>query len=116
MFLNVHRSGVFIALAWLVPHETAAVSARSVYSIQQCIMSLRAKPHRSYPHLNALPDSMKEKDCTPSFRASLGLGLGCESIDVCTVCIWRCEQAGFCVEVCMPHTKIFNRLFIQNDG
>ena len=26
-FLNIHRSGVFTALAWLVPHETAAVSA-----------------------------------------------------------------------------------------
>ena len=27
-FLNVHRSGVLTALAWLVPRETAAVSAR----------------------------------------------------------------------------------------
>ena len=27
-FLNIHRSGVLTALAWLVPHETAAVSAR----------------------------------------------------------------------------------------
>ena len=27
-FLNVHRSGVLTALAWLVPHETAAVSAQ----------------------------------------------------------------------------------------
>ena len=26
-FLNIHRSGVITALAWLVPHETAAVSA-----------------------------------------------------------------------------------------
>ena len=26
-FLNIHRSGVLTALAWLVPHETAAVSA-----------------------------------------------------------------------------------------
>ena len=25
MFLNIHQSGVFTALAWLVPHETAAV-------------------------------------------------------------------------------------------
>ena len=33
-FLNIHRSGVLTALAWLVPHETAAVSARSVYTIQ----------------------------------------------------------------------------------
>ena len=28
LFLNIHRSAVLSALAWLVPHETAAVSAR----------------------------------------------------------------------------------------
>ena len=27
-FLNIHRSGVLTALAWLVPHEIAAVSAQ----------------------------------------------------------------------------------------
>ena len=27
-FLNIYRSGVLTALAWLVPHETAAVSAQ----------------------------------------------------------------------------------------
>ena len=27
-FLNIHRSGVLTTLAWLVPHETAAVSAQ----------------------------------------------------------------------------------------
>ena len=36
VFLNIHRSGVLTALAWLVPHETAAISVRSVYSIQPC--------------------------------------------------------------------------------
>ena len=36
----------YIALfSALVPHETAAVSARSVYIIQPCTMSLHAKPH-----------------------------------------------------------------------
>ena len=70
-------------------------------------MTLHAKPHRSCPltptpDLNVLPDSMKEKDSPPSLRASLGLGSVCESLDVCTVCIWRCEQAGFYVEVCIP--------------
>ena len=25
--------------------------------------------------------------------------LACESLHVCTVCIWRCEHAWFCVEV-----------------
>ena len=29
-FLNIHRSGVLTALEWLVPHETAAVSAQSM--------------------------------------------------------------------------------------
>ena len=45
-FLNIHRSGVLTALTWLVPHETAAISARSVYTIQPCTMSLHAKPHK----------------------------------------------------------------------
>ena len=44
-FLNIHRSGVLTALAWLVPPETAAVSARSVYTIQLCTLSPHAKPH-----------------------------------------------------------------------
>ena len=29
-FLNIHRSGVLTALAWLVPHETAAISAQAL--------------------------------------------------------------------------------------
>ena len=41
-FLNIHWSGVLTALAWLVPHETAAISAHSVYTIQPCTMSLHA--------------------------------------------------------------------------
>ena len=43
-FLNISRSGVLTALTWLVPHDTAAVSTRSVYTIQPCTMSLYAKP------------------------------------------------------------------------
>ena len=38
-FLNIHRSGVLTALAWLVPHETAAVSAQVLctpYNHAQC--------------------------------------------------------------------------------
>ena len=31
-FFNIHRSGVLTALAWLVPHETAAVSAQVLYT------------------------------------------------------------------------------------
>ena len=33
------------ALAWLVTHETAAVSARTVYTIQPCTVSLHPKAH-----------------------------------------------------------------------
>ena len=44
-FLTIHRTGVLAALAWLVPQETAAISARSVYTIQPCTMSLHAKPY-----------------------------------------------------------------------
>ena len=44
MLLNIHRSGVLTVLAWLVPHETAAILACSVYTIQPCTTS-HAKPH-----------------------------------------------------------------------
>ena len=39
LLLNIHRNGVFTALAWLVPHETAAVSAqvlRTSYNHAPC--------------------------------------------------------------------------------
>ena len=46
LFFNIHRSGVFTALAWLVPQETAASLSLSLsYTIQPCTMSLHAKPH-----------------------------------------------------------------------
>ena len=41
-FLNIYRSGVLTALAWLVPHETAAISARSVYTKQPCVTLCKA--------------------------------------------------------------------------
>ena len=44
-FLNVHQSGVLAALAWLLPHETAAISVRCVHLIQPCTPSHHAKPH-----------------------------------------------------------------------
>ena len=44
-FWNIHRSGVLTVLAWLVPHETAAISAHSVYTVQPKTVSLHAKPH-----------------------------------------------------------------------
>ena len=43
--LNIHQIGVLTALAWLVPHETAADLVCSVYTIQPYTMSLHAKPH-----------------------------------------------------------------------
>ena len=46
--MNIHRSGIRLtALTWLVPHETAAVSACSVYTIQPCSMSLHANHIRN---------------------------------------------------------------------
>ena len=45
VFLNIHWSGVLTELTWLVPHETAAVLACSVYTIQLCTKSLHAKPY-----------------------------------------------------------------------
>ena len=45
IYLNIQRSGILTALAWLVAHETAAVSARSEYTIQPCTMSLHAHSH-----------------------------------------------------------------------
>ena len=43
VFLNIHRSGVLTVLAWQVPHVTAAISARSLYTIQPCTMLLSCK-------------------------------------------------------------------------
>ena len=34
--------------------------------------------------------------------------LACESLHVCTVCIWRCEHARFCVEVFYALYKTFH--------
>ena len=36
VFFNIHRSGAPAAPAWLMPHEPAAVSVHSVYTIQPC--------------------------------------------------------------------------------
>ena len=44
-FLNIHWSGVLTALTLLVPYETAAILARSVYTILPCTMSLHKKSH-----------------------------------------------------------------------
>ena len=48
--------------------------------------------------------------------------LACESLHVCTVCIWRCEHARFCVEVFYAlyinfhsfiHSNIMCIMFVQ---
>ena len=44
LFLSIHQSGVLTVLTWLVPCETAAVLAHTVYTIEPCTMSLHAKP------------------------------------------------------------------------
>ena len=45
MLLNIHHNGVLTPLTWLGPHETAAILAHSVYTMQPCTTSLHAKPH-----------------------------------------------------------------------
>ena len=54
-FFNIHRSGVLTALAWLVPLETAAVSALFVYTIQPCTVSLQG----TVSHSNATKVALK---------------------------------------------------------
>ena len=39
--------------------------------------------------------------------------LACESLHVCTVCIWRCEHARFCVEVFYALYINFHSFIIQ---
>ena len=47
--------------------------------------------------------------------------LACESLHVCTVCIWRCEHARFCVEVFYAlyinfHSFIHSHLSMPHHG
>ena len=39
--------------------------------------------------------------------------LACESLHVCTVCIWRCEHARFCVEVFYALYINFHSFIVQ---
>ena len=41
----------------------------------------------------------------------LSVVLACESLHVCTVCIWHCEHARFCVEVFMRRRWLFIHSF-----
>ena len=52
--------------------------------------------------------------CTFWYECPL-VGLACESLHVCTVCIWRCEHARFCVEVflCAIYKFSFIHSFTQ---
>ena len=45
--------------------------------------------------------------CILLICVSFGSVLACESLHVCTVCIWRCEHARLCV-------KVFNELYMIN--
>ena len=56
----------------------------------------------------------------PSFSCPLVV-LACESLHVCTVCIWRCEHARFCVEVFYAlyinfHSFIHSFMCVRSDG
>ena len=50
VFLNIHWSGVLTELMWLVPHETAAVLACSVYTIQLCTIPCHFMQSHIYIH------------------------------------------------------------------
>ena len=49
-------------------------------------------------HLTVMHSSTFGKGCVGMSACPLVV-LACESLHVCTVCIWRCEHARFCVEV-----------------
>ena len=49
-------------------------------------------------HLTVMPSSTFGKGWVGMSACPLVV-LACESLHVCTVCIWRCEHARFCVEV-----------------
>ena len=59
MFLNIHGSSEFTALMWLVPHETAAIWARSVYTIQPCTITTVHTNSTNCPHLIWSPSRLK---------------------------------------------------------
>ena len=70
-FFNLHQSGVLTALEWLVPHETAVVSVRSVYTIHPCTMSLHAKPHICKVH-ECLRFGQNDQDLLGAIAATWG--------------------------------------------
>ena len=99
-FLNIHRSGVLTALAWLVPHETVAVSAQVLctpynhapYDFMQSHM------HRSEAERQVWRFS-KEPQCDFSKRQLL--------------CLWLFREPQLLHEVCLKSngTGVTNNLF-----
>ena len=62
-FLNIHRSGVLTALAWLVPRETAAVSAQVL-----CTPYNHAPCHFMQSHIRQVYMLKSRQTCTkPQF-------------------------------------------------
>ena len=72
-FLNIHGSGVLTALAWLVPHETAAVSAQIL-----CTPYNHAPCHFMQSHIGGGRGSSLEGgvDCGAGSVWRQGRGLG----------------------------------------
>ena len=60
-FLNIHRSGVLTVLAWLVPHETAAVSAQVLCFLSSasfrasCLQPCTMSRHFMQSHTRKVP-------------------------------------------------------------
>ena len=72
-----------------------------------------------YLHLTARYSSTLGKGwwvgavCTFWYQCPLEV-LGCESLHVCTVCIWRCEHARFCVELEVVFCAVYTFSFIHS--
>ena len=60
-FLNIHRSGVLTALAWLVPHETADISAQVM-----CTPYNHASCHFMQSHIRKVYASLAQCNLPPA--------------------------------------------------
>ena len=63
-FLNIHQSGVLTALAWLLPHETAAVSAQIL-----CTPYNRAPCHFMQSHIRKVYACFSSCNLPPALLA-----------------------------------------------
>ena len=113
-FLNIHWSGVLTALAWLVPHETAAVSAQVL-----CTPYNHAPCHFMQSHIRKVYACLAVT-CHLHFwqndrgllRATAWLCVcACVCVCVCVLCV--VVLGGTCVCTC-PHARVRMRVVWQS--